>query len=103
MSDNGSLSLEALEEAAGQAVEAARSAGAEQADAWCEDAINRTVRVYAGDVESLVEAGSKGVGVRVFLGGRSGYAYGSDLSDQGLRSLGRAACETARVTEPDEH
>ena len=45
------------------------AAGAEQADAWCEDAVNRTVRVYDGAVESLIEAGSKGVGVRVFRAG----------------------------------
>ena len=44
------------------------------------------MRVYDGAVESMTEAGSKGVGVRVFREGRSGYAYGSDLSEEGLRS-----------------
>lgn len=92
-----------LERAAEVAVEAALAAGSEQADAWCEDALNRTVRVYDAAVESVVEAGSRGAGVRVFTGGRSGYAYGSDLSDQGLTKLARAATEAASVTEPDEH
>jgi PmbA protein len=101
MSENGGGAD--LEGAARLAVEAAGAAGADQADAWCEDGVNRTIRVYDGKVESLVEAGSMGVGVRVFRAGRSGYAYGSDLSPEALRSLGAAACEAAGVTEPDEH
>jgi PmbA protein len=92
-----------LPRAAEIAVEAAIAAGAEDADAWCEDAVNRTVRVYDGAVESVTEAGSRGAGVRVFTGGRSGYAYGSDLSEQGLRDLARAATGAAAVTEPDEY
>jgi PmbA protein len=91
-----------LEDAARRAVEEALAAGGDEADAWCEDAIERSVRVYDGAVESMTEAGSKGAGVRVFRGGRSGYAYGSDLSEEGLRSLARAAAEAASVTEPDE-
>jgi PmbA protein len=91
-----------LEDAARRAVEEALAAGGDEADAWCEDAVERSVRVYDGAVESMTEAGSKGAGVRVFRGGRSGYAYGSDLSEEGLRSLARAAAEAASVTEPDE-
>lgn len=92
-----------LEEAARLAVEAAIDAGAHEADAWCEDALNRTVRVYDASVESVTEAGSKGAGVRVFRDGKTGYAYGSDLGAEGLASLSRAAVESAVVTEPDEY
>src|SRR3954470_17343031 len=102
MSDNGASGAD-LERFARQAVDAAVAGGADQADAWCEDGVNRTIRVYDGNVESLVEAGSKGVGVRAFRDGRTGYAYGSDFSDQGLRSLAESASEAAAVTEPDEH
>src|SRR5687767_2023026 len=91
-----------LEDAARLAVEEALAAGGEEVDAWCEDAVERSVRVYDGAVESMTEAGSKGAGVRVFREGRSGYAYGSDLSEKGLRSLARAAAEAASVTEADE-
>src|SRR5688572_31665359 len=94
---------DALEAAARLAVDAALAAGAEEADAWCEDAVERSVRVYEGAVESMTEAGSKGAGVRVFREGRSGYAYGSDLDEDGLRTLARAAAEAAAVTEPDEY
>src|SRR3954451_25017436 len=102
MSDNGAAAAD-LERFARQAVDAAAAAGADQADAWCEDGVNRTIRVYDGNVESLVEAGSSGVGIRAFREGRSGYAYGSDLSDSALRSLAAVACESAVVTEPDEY
>src|SRR5688500_10634865 len=92
-----------LEAAAKLAVDAALSAGSDEADAWCQDSVERTVRVYEGAVESLTEAGARGAGVRVFREGRSGYAYGSDLSEEGLRTLALAATESAGVTEPDEH
>ena len=92
-----------LERTAEAAVAAALAAGAQEADAWCEDAVNRTVRVYAGAVENVVEAGSRGVGLRVFSGGKTGYAYGADLSERGLRDLAGAATGAAGVTDPDEH
>ena len=92
-----------LEAAAKLAVDAALAEGGDEADAWCQDSVERTVRVYDGAVESITEAGSKGAGVRVFREGRTGYAYGSDLSEAGLRGLARAAAESAAVTEPDEH
>ena len=71
MSENGASGAD-LERFARQAVDAAVAAGADQADAWCEDGVNRTIRVYDANVESLVEAGSRGVGVRAFRDGRTG-------------------------------
>jgi PmbA protein len=102
MSDPAANGID-LERAAEIAVEAALAAGADEADAWCEDGVERTVRVYGGAVESVLEAGSRGAGVRVFTGTRTGYAYGSDLSEQGLQDLARAANGAAAVTEPDEY
>jgi PmbA protein len=92
-----------VERTAQLAVEAALAAGAREADAWCEQSVSLTVRVYEGSVENLTEATSRGVGVRAFSGGRNGYAYGSDLSGAGLAAIAAAATEHASVTEPDEH
>jgi PmbA protein len=92
-----------LDDAAGRAVDAALSAGASDADAWAEESISRRVRVYAGEVESLSDAGGHGVGVRAFAGTRSGYAYGTDLSDDGVTELARAAREAAEVADEDEY
>jgi PmbA protein len=92
-----------LENAARRSVEAAVEAGASDADAWAEESTSRTVRVYDGSVESLSDAGGRGVGVRAFSDGRSGYAYGTDLSDAGVVALARAALAAADVADPDEH
>ncbi|HEX8856892.1 MAG TPA: TldD/PmbA family protein [Thermoleophilaceae bacterium] len=93
---------ELLEDTARRAVEAAVSAGADQAEAWAEEAVTRQIRVYEESVESLKDAGSRGIGIRVFTGNRSGYAYGTDLSDEGIAELARTAGENARVADEDE-
>jgi PmbA protein len=92
-----------LDEVAGRAVEQALEAGASDAEAWAEEATSRRIRVYAGEVESLSDAGGRGVGVRAFVDGRSGYAYGTDLSAAGLLELAQAARAAAEVADPDEH
>ena len=92
-----------LEEVAGRAVEQTLAAGATDAEAWAEESTSRRVRVYEGRVESLSDAGGRGVGVRAFAGGRTGYAYGTDLSDAGVAELARAAREAAEVADEDEH
>ena len=92
-----------LQDVARRAVEAAQAAGAGQAEAYAEEDRSRQIRVYEGAVESLSDAGGRGVGIRAFLDGRAGHAYGTDLSDDGLRGLARAAVDAARVSDPDEH
>ncbi|MFL5953416.1 MAG: PmbA/TldA family metallopeptidase, partial [Gaiellaceae bacterium] len=92
-----------LEQAAARAVEAALAAGASDAEAWAEEGVEREIRVYEGAVESLTDAASHGIGIRSFDGGRWGYAYGTDLSDGGLRSLAEAAAGAAAVADPDEN
>jgi PmbA protein len=91
-----------LEAAARRAVEAALDAGASDAEGWAERGISRNVRVYEGSVESLSDAGGRGLGVRAFAGERSGYAYGTDLSDEGVARVARAAYASAAVADADE-
>ena len=95
--------LTPLSDAARRAVEAAVSAGASDADAWAEESTSRRVRVYAGEVESLSDAGGRGIGVRAFAGTRAGYAYGTDLSDEGVAETARAAREAAELADEDEY
>ena len=89
--------------AARHAVEAAVAAGASDAEAWAEESTSRRVRVYAGEVESLSDAGGRGIGVRAFVGTRAGYAYGTDLSDDGVGDTARAAREAAELADEDEY
>src|SRR5947209_2407482 len=92
-----------LDDAAAAAVEAALGAGATDAEAWAEEGVEREIRVYEGAVESLTDAASHGIGIRSFDGGRWGYAYGTDLSESGLRALAEAASGAAAVADPDEY
>jgi PmbA protein len=92
-----------LQAAAARAVEATLAAGASDAEGYAEETTEREIRVYEGAVESLTEATSRGIGVRAFLDGRSGYAYGTDLGDAGLRELATAAHAAAAVADDDPH
>jgi PmbA protein len=92
-----------LEAATAQAIEAALAAGADDAEAFASSQASREVRVHAGEVESLTAATERGVGVRAWIGGRVGYGYGTDLSENGLRGLAAAAVTAARITDADEN
>jgi PmbA protein len=94
---------EELEGLARRAAEAANAAGASDAEAWAEGSRSREVRVHAGEVESLTEASGRGVGIRAWIGTRTGYAYGTDLSDSGLTELAEAAVGAARAADEDEN
>src|SRR3954471_10429832 len=91
-----------LADIAQRAVESALTAGAGNAEAYVQDSVGREIRVFDGEVESLTDAGQRGLGVRCWIDHRSGYAYGTDLSDDGLRGIAAGAVEAARIADPDE-
>jgi PmbA protein len=88
-----------LDDVARRAVEAAVDAGATDAEAWAEEGESRQIRVYDGAVESMSDAGGRGVGVRAFRDGRAGYAYGTDVDAVG--AIATAAVEAAAVADVD--
>jgi PmbA protein len=92
----------ALKSTAERAVDAALAAGAGAAEAYAQDSVGREIRVFDGEVESLTEAGERGLGVRCWIDHRVGYAYGTDLGDAGLREIASAAVEAARIADADE-
>ncbi|HYI35730.1 MAG TPA: TldD/PmbA family protein [Thermoleophilaceae bacterium] len=94
------MSLEAL---ARDGVEAALAAGAGDAEAWVESSTSRQIRVYDGEVESLSDSGGRGIGIRAFIDGRTGYAYGTDLEPGGLRAVAERAHALAAIADPDEY
>ncbi len=99
MSADEPRDLEALAE---RAVAAALDAGAGDAEAATQDSVGREIRIFDGEVESLTEAGERGLGVRAWIDGRVGFAYGTDLSDAGVAAIATDAVEAARVSDPDE-
>lgn len=84
-----------------QAVELARRAGATAADASLGAGRRFAVTVREGRVEKLLEAGTRTLGLRVFLDGRMAAVYSSELGKDALTDLAREAVELARLADPD--
>src|SRR5258706_11385077 len=78
------------------------SANNVQAEAVITQDTETQIKVSNGEVEQLSQSSSRGLGVRVIDGGRTGYAYTSDLSDAGIEETWRAARELAAVATADE-
>jgi PmbA protein len=87
---------------ADEAVKAALAAGATDAEAYVQDSVGREIRVFHGKVETLTDAGQRGLGLRCWADHRSGYAYGTDLGADGLRAVASGAVEAAGVADADE-
>jgi PmbA protein len=86
---------------ASELVKKARAAGATDADVLVAEGTEFSVTVRKGDVETLTEAGSKALGLRVFVGRRTASSHTSDFS---WPTLGRLVEETvgmARATGED--
>jgi PmbA protein len=90
-----------LESLAADVVALATKAGATDAEAVVREGDEFSVNVRMGEVETLKESGSRGLGLRVFLGKRSASASTSDLTADGIRQLVDGAMALAKVTEED--
>jgi PmbA protein len=104
MSESTSLPNETaldLESLVSDVVALAVKAGASDAEAVAREGDEFSVNVRMGEVETLKESGSRGLGLRAFLGKRSGSASTSDLTAEGIRQLVGGALALAKVTEED--
>ncbi len=90
-----------LKQIAVDAVRLAMAQGATAAEAVATDGSEFSTTVRVGQVETLKEAGSKAVGVRVFVGQSSASTYSSDMTPEGIRKMVDSAIALARVTTPD--
>lgn len=86
---------------ANDVVARALRAGATDAECIYRDGDEFSVLVRMGQVEQLKEAGSRALGLRVFLGQRTASTSTSDLSPEGIERLVSGAIELARVTSED--
>ena len=90
-----------LESLAADVVALAMKAGASDAEAAVREGDEFSVNVRLGQVETLKDSGSRGLGLRVFLGKRSASASTSDLTAEGIRQLVDGALDLAKITEED--
>jgi PmbA protein len=96
--ESDALDLESL---AADVVALAVKAGATDAEAAVREGDEFSVNVRLGQVETLKDSGSRGLGLRVFLGKKSASASTSDLTPEGIRQLVDGALALAKVTEED--
>jgi PmbA protein len=75
--------------------------GATDAEVVIREGDEFSTLVRLGQVETLKESGSRGIGLRVFLGQRSASTSSSDFSPEGIEHLVSGALALARVTSED--
>ncbi len=92
-----------LEELARKVVSMSLERGASDAECVVSEGDEFSASVRMREVENLKEAGSRGAGVRVLFGQRSGSAYTSDLSDKGIERMVASAVDLAALTTEDPH
>ena len=84
-------------------VRKAMARGASDAECTIAEGDEFSAEVRMREIESLKEAGSRGVGLRILMGKRTGSSYTSDLSGEGIGRLVGSAFEIAGITTEDPH
>jgi PmbA protein len=84
------------------AAKVAGAAGAgEQVEAFVGRSTSTSVRVHGGNVESLTQATSAGIGVRVVEDGRQGFAWAGSLDDEVIAEVLAEARDNVRYAQPE--
>jgi PmbA protein len=74
----------------------------EQVEAYVARGTSTTVRAYGGEVESLTQATSAGIGIRVVVDHREGFASAGTLDEAVIAEILAEARDNARFSEPEE-
>ena len=77
--------------------------GADEAEVYLESTRNLSVQVLNGEIETVEEAASHGVGFRVFVEGRMGFSHCNAFDNNSLEETIKRAIAFARLTTPDEN
>jgi PmbA protein len=81
---------------------AAEAVAGEQVEAFVGSSTSTGVRVHGGEIESLTQATSSGIGVRVVRDGRQGFAYAGSLDPEVIAEVLADARDNATYAEPEE-
>jgi len=79
-----------------------RSQGTDEIEVSIADGIEFSVDVRLGKIESLVEAGSRYLGLRVLKDNKTAHAASSDLKKDTLKNLVKNAIRRAELANPDK-
>jgi PmbA protein len=81
-------------------VKKALKLGADEAEAYLESGREFEVTVRNGDVETIKQATSKGIGLTVYKERKLGFSYTSDFSDKSLEEFAKKTVELSLVADP---
>ena len=90
-----------LRELVAGVVKRAQELGASAVESVVAEGSEFSTVVRLGEVETLKESGSRGLGVRVFVGQHTANTTTSDLSAEGVEQMVRGAIELAKITSED--
>ncbi len=77
--------------------------GADQAEVFIESGRNLSIRVRNGDIETVQEAATHGIGYRVFVKGKMAFSSCNDFESSALDNAVDSAVRFAANTSPDEN
>ncbi len=86
-----------------RAVGILRKQNLEDFDVYGMESFGFTVEVKEGGVDRIKTSRKEGIAVRVVLDGKLGFAYTTDVSDDGIRIAIECAKENAKVSTPDDY
>src|SRR5438552_11871926 len=81
---------------------AAQAKSGEQIEAYVARSRDTSVRAYEGEVESLSQADDEGVGIRVIVDHRQGFAWAGSLDEDVIADTLQEARDNAGFATPDE-
>src|SRR5947199_10489580 len=81
---------------------AAQARGGEEVEAYVARARDTDVKVFDGEVESLSSAETEGVGVRVVVDHKQGFAYAGSLDDDAVADALAEARDNASFGRGDD-
>lgn len=84
-------------------VSKALKAGADAAEIYISAGRNLSVNILNGEIETIEESDSAGVGIRVIAGGSLGFSYSNSLEMKSLEQTIAMAVKFAKLTTPDEN
>lgn len=84
-------------------VDRCESKGADAAEVLLETSRRLSIEVRNGEMETVQESSSHGVGFRVFKDGKMGFSHSNDLSDESLDEAIASAVTFSRYMTADEH
>lgn len=82
-----------------QLISWAQEKGAQETEIFYEDVKSSEIKVYQGEVESLISSHPRGMGIRLFKEGRMGFAYTSDFTPSSQCQAVEQALENAQVVQ----